>query len=96
MRSGRDIPPAPSWRWIPTIIIANFAGSVGAVVFGLAFFPLLSLLRVEVSLNVAALAMSVGYGVVFGYVTSIPMASMLAPNTASATPEATPSETLLD
>jgi hypothetical protein len=83
-------------RWILSTTVANFAGVVGAAVFGLLLYPVLSLLPMDLSINLAALAMSVGFGVVFGYVTSVPIDSMLGPRTASTTREASVSETMLD
>ncbi|HZI51958.1 MAG TPA: hypothetical protein VFE29_09055 [Terriglobia bacterium] len=67
------------WRWIPVNVIANFAGAVGAVILGIPFFPVLSLLPHTVGMNLAGLVMSVGYGLTFGYITSIPLKSMLGP-----------------
>jgi hypothetical protein len=61
------------WRWIAAIVIANFAGMVGAAVVVLLLYPVLSFISREFAANLVPLAMSVGFGVVFGCVTSIPI-----------------------
>jgi hypothetical protein len=87
---------ARPWRWIITNTIANFVGVVGSVVFGILLYPVLSLIPGLLSINLAALSMSVAFGFVFGYVTSIPIDSMFGPKAESDRRARIDSETTLN